>query len=111
MFSSLSPLPSPFPKLSEMPPHAKCSCRCSFPRRSHDLGTSYLRIVGPIYSLYGLGMGLSFASHGLGNALWTVTANATRLVLSAGRALIAVYWLHLPRRASCRLRSTLFVTP
>jgi putative MATE family efflux protein len=59
------------------------------------LGTSYLRIVGPIYSLYGLGMGLYFASQGLGNALWTVTANATRLVLSGGCALIAIYWLQL----------------
>lgn len=59
------------------------------------LGTSYLRIVGPIYSLYGLGMGLYFASQGLGKVLWTVTANATRLVLSGGCALIAIYWLQL----------------
>jgi hypothetical protein len=29
------------------------------------IGTSYLRIVGPIYSLYGLGMGLYFAHPGL----------------------------------------------
>jgi putative MATE family efflux protein len=62
------------------------------------LGTSYLRIVGPIYSLYGLGMGLYFASQGLGNALWTVTANATCLVLSGGCALIAIYWLQLGAR-------------
>jgi MATE family, multidrug efflux pump len=59
------------------------------------LGSSSLRIVGPIYSLYGLGMGLYFASQGFGNALWTVTANAVRLVLSSGCALIAIYWLHL----------------
>ena len=59
------------------------------------LGSSYLRIVGPIYGLYGLGMGLYFASQGLGNALGTVTANAARLVLSGACALVAIYWLHL----------------
>lgn len=57
------------------------------------LGTSYLGIVGPIYSLYGLGMGLYFATQGFGNALWTVTANAVRLLISSACALIAVYWL------------------
>src|SRR5262245_23823708 len=62
------------------------------------VGTSYLRIVGPIYGLYGLGMGLYFASQGLGNALWTVSANATRVILSSGCALIAIYWLNLGAR-------------
>ena len=57
------------------------------------LGTSYLRVVGPIYSLYGLGMGLYFATQGFGNALWTVPANAVRLVVSSVCALTAVYWL------------------
>ena len=50
---------------------------------------------GPIYSLYGLGMGLYFATQGFGNALWTVTANAVRLLVSSACALIAVYWLGL----------------
>ena len=41
---------------------------------SHDpeivrLGTSYLRIVGPIYGLYGLGMALYFATQGFGSVL------------------------------------------
>src|SRR5262245_19824126 len=53
-------------------------------------GTSYLRVVGPIYSLYGLGMGLYFATQGFGNALWTVSANAVRLVVSTACALTAV---------------------
>jgi Na+-driven multidrug efflux pump len=59
------------------------------------IGTSYLRIVGPIYSLYGLGMGLYFATQGFGNAVWTVTANAVRLLASAVCASIAVSWLGL----------------
>ena len=59
------------------------------------LGTWYLRIVGPIYGLYGLGMALYFATQGFGSVIWTVTANAVRLLASAGCALIAIYWLDL----------------
>jgi putative MATE family efflux protein len=59
------------------------------------LGTWYLRIVGPIYGLYGLGMALYFATQGLGSVTWTVTANAVRLVASTGCALAAIYWLDL----------------
>jgi Na+-driven multidrug efflux pump len=59
------------------------------------LGTSYLRIVGPIYGLYGLGMGLYFATQGLGSVIWTVSANAVRLGASTGCALAAVTWLDL----------------
>jgi Na+-driven multidrug efflux pump len=59
------------------------------------LGTWYLRIVGPIYGLYGLGMALYFATQGFGSVVWTVTANAVRLLASTGCALVAVYWLDL----------------
>jgi len=59
------------------------------------LGTSYLRIVGPIYGLYGLGMALYFATQGFGSVLKTVTANAVRLLASAGCALAAITWLDL----------------
>src|SRR4030088_2495616 len=59
------------------------------------LGTSYLRIVGPIYGLYGLGMGLYFATQGFGSVIWTVTANAVRLGASTVGALAAITWLDL----------------
>jgi Na+-driven multidrug efflux pump len=59
------------------------------------LGTWYLRIVGPIYGLYGLGMALYFATQGFGSVVWTVTANAVRLLASAGCALVAIYRLDL----------------
>ena len=59
------------------------------------LGTWYLRIVGPIYGLYGLGMALYFATQGFGSVIWTVTANAVRLLASAGCALVAITWLGL----------------
>jgi Na+-driven multidrug efflux pump len=59
-----------------------------------DLGASY-RVVGPIYSLYGLGMGLYFATQGFGSALCAVAANAVRLLIGGVLALIAVNWLGL----------------
>jgi MATE family, multidrug efflux pump len=59
------------------------------------LGTWYLRIVGPIYGLYGLGMALYFATQGFGSVVWTVAANAARLVASAGLALIAISLIDL----------------
>jgi len=59
------------------------------------VGASYLQIVGPIYGLYGAGMALYFATQGFGNVVWTVTANAVRLLVSAGSALVAARWLDL----------------
>jgi putative MATE family efflux protein len=59
------------------------------------LGTWYLRIVGPIYGIYGLGMALYFATQGFGSVIWTVMANAVRLIASTGCALAAIYWLDL----------------
>jgi MATE family, multidrug efflux pump len=59
------------------------------------VGALYLRIVGPIYGFYGLGMALYFATQGFGSVIWTVAANAVRLLTSTGCALAAIYWLDL----------------
>jgi Na+-driven multidrug efflux pump len=59
------------------------------------IGSLYLQIVGPIYGFYGLGMALYFATQGFGSVIWTVTANAVRLLASTGCALVAIYWLDL----------------
>lgn len=59
------------------------------------VGALYLKIVGPIYGFYGLGMALYFATQGFGSVIWTVTANAGRLLTSAGCALAAIYGLDL----------------
>ena len=59
------------------------------------IGALYLQITGPIYGFYGLGMALYFATQGLGNAVLSVTANAARLLASAGGALVAIHWLDL----------------
>jgi hypothetical protein len=40
-------------------------------------------------------MALYFATQGFGSVMWTVTANAVRLLASTGGALAAIYWLDL----------------
>ena len=53
---------------------------CSAPtRRMLEAGAAYLRMVGPVYGFFGLGMALYFASQGAGRLLWPLLANLTRL--------------------------------
>jgi putative MATE family efflux protein len=59
------------------------------------LGAMYLRIVGPVYVCFGLGLGLFFVSQGFGRGFAAMVANAVRLLVSAGAGLAAVYWLGL----------------
>ena len=59
------------------------------------LGTLYLRIVGPAYLLFGLGLGLFYVTLGFGRAVAAMNANAVRMMTSAGLGLVAVYWLDL----------------
>jgi putative MATE family efflux protein len=47
-------------------------------------GTAYLRIVGPAYGFFGLGLSLYFASQGAGRLLWPLIASAIRLVIGIG---------------------------
>ena len=60
-----------------------------------QLGTLYLRIVGPAYLCFGLGLGLFFVMQGVGRGVVAMNANAVRMLSSAGLGLIAVYWLEL----------------
>ncbi len=59
------------------------------------LGAMYLRIVGPVYVCFGLGLGLFFVSQGYGRGFTAMFANAARLLVSAGAGLAAVYWMNL----------------
>ncbi len=59
------------------------------------LGAMYLRIVGPVYVCFGLGLGLFFVCQGYGRGFAAMIANAVRLLVSAGAGLAAVYWLDL----------------
>ena len=54
---------------------------------SHDAdvlaaGAAYLRIVGPAYGFFGLGLALYFASQGAGRLTWPIVGSATRLVVA-----------------------------
>ena len=55
-----------------------------------DAGSRYLRAVGPVYGLFGLGMALYFASQGAGRLLWPFLANLTRLVIATGGGYLAL---------------------
>ena len=46
-------------------------------------GTRYLRIVGPFYGFFGMGLALYFASQGAGRLLWPLVAGFTRLVIAS----------------------------
>ena len=58
-----------------------------------DAGMRYLRIVGPSYSLYGIGLALYFASQGAGRLAWPVGFGCGRLVLAGACGALSVYWL------------------
>jgi Na+-driven multidrug efflux pump len=47
-------------------------------------GAQYLRIVGPAYGFFGLGLALYFASQGAGRLLWPLLAGLVRLVTAVG---------------------------
>lgn len=64
-------------------------------------GSQYLRIVGPFYGFFGLGLGLYFASQGAGRLFWPVMGNIARLAVAAlggwlalrlSAGLAGVYW-------------------
>jgi Na+-driven multidrug efflux pump len=55
------------------------------------LGAMYLRIVGPVYVCFGLGLGLFFVCQGYGRGFAAMSANAARLLVSAGAGLVGVY--------------------
>lgn len=55
-------------------------------------GSTYLQWVGPTYLLYGFGMGLYYACQGYGVLALAVVANAIRLLIAAGGALVAIHF-------------------
>ncbi|MEP9365766.1 MATE family efflux transporter [Xanthobacter sp. VNH20] len=63
------------------------------------VGTVYLRIVGPFFGFFGLGMTLYFASQGAGRLGWPLLASLLRMIIAtAGGALVlsatgSLYWL------------------
>ena len=50
------------------------------------VGATYLRIVGPAYGFFGLGLALYFASQGAGRLMWPLAAGFVRLMVAAAAA-------------------------
>ncbi len=55
-------------------------------------GSAYLRIVGPTYGFFGLGLALYFASQGAGRLLWPILAGLARLVVATAGGFAALHW-------------------
>jgi len=55
-----------------------------------EVGTSYLRIVGPSYGFFGGGLALYFASQGAGRVGWAMIVAVLRVLIGAGGGWIAV---------------------
>ena len=53
------------------------------------VGAAYLRVVGPAYGCFGLGLALYFASQGAGRLAWPLTAGFARLAIAAGGGWLA----------------------
>ena len=53
-------------------------------------GAAYLRLVGPTYGFFGLGLCLYFASQGAGRLLWPLLAGLLRMILAVGGGWLAL---------------------
>jgi putative MATE family efflux protein len=64
-------------------PHAWLGLFGTDPRML-ETGASYLRIVGPAYGFFGLGLCHYFASQGAGRLLWPLIGSFVRLIIGIG---------------------------
>jgi putative MATE family efflux protein len=55
-----------------------------------EAGSTYLRIVGPTYGCFGLGMALYFASQGAGRLFWPLAGGFLRLLIAIGGGYVAL---------------------
>ena len=55
-----------------------------------ETGTAYLRVVGPAYGFFGLGLSLYFASQGAGRLFWPLFAGLLRLIIAIGGGWLAL---------------------
>jgi Na+-driven multidrug efflux pump len=55
-----------------------------------ETGSAYLRIVGPAYGFFGLGLSLYFASQGAGRLMWPLVSGLVRLIIAIGGGWIAL---------------------
>jgi len=55
-----------------------------------ETGSAYLRIVGPVYGFFGLGLSLYFASQGAGRLFWPLFCGFLRVVISIAGGWVAL---------------------
>src|SRR5438094_7870294 len=55
-----------------------------------EAGTTYLRLVGPSFGFFGLGLALYFASQGAGRLFWPLSAGFLRMLTAIGGGWIAL---------------------
>jgi Na+-driven multidrug efflux pump len=55
-----------------------------------ETGSAYLRIVGPTYGFFGLGLSLYFASQGAGRLFWPLASGFLRIAIALGGGWIAI---------------------
>lgn len=55
-----------------------------------EAGSAYLRIVGPAFGFFGLGLSLYFASQGAGRLAWPLGAGFMRMVVAVGGGWLAL---------------------
>jgi putative MATE family efflux protein len=77
--------------------------------RMIETGSDYLRLVGPTYGFFGLGLALYFASQGAGRLLWPLVAGLLRLVIAIGGGWIVLHWTGSMRGLFAALALGLFV--
>ena len=64
-----------------------------------EIGSAYLRLVGPSYGFFGLGLALYFASQGAGKLFWPLLSGFFRLIIAIGGGWIllrltgSLHWL------------------
>ncbi len=64
--------------------------RFSSDPRVIEAGSRYLRMVGPAYGFFGLGLALYFASQGAGRLLWPLSAGFLRMLVAIGGGWLAL---------------------
>jgi len=55
-----------------------------------ETGSAYLRIVGPTYGFFGLGLALYFASQGAGRLFWPLLTGFLRILVAIGGGWLAL---------------------
>jgi len=55
-----------------------------------ETGSAYLRIVGPTYGFFGLGLALYFASQGAARLFWPLVSGSLRVIVAIGGGWLAL---------------------